>query len=213
LDLGFISDEQNDSYCFILRGLRKVYEDLEILGGGPTTVLVDKDTAVINAPESVFPAANVLLCIWHINKNILSKAKFAIQHTLIPIIAITDPGFLDAVNKRWKEMLTLWMKVVYAPSVAEKLGEWNAFKVQYSGEIFSEILAYIEKEWLTPDTAKRFLYCFTKHYLTFGNIATSRIDAGHRLLKRDLEVSTKDLLETVKSFAVQFLVFMIEWNA
>ena len=38
------------------------------------------------------------------------------------------------------------------------------------------------------------------NYLTFGNMATSGVEAGHRLLKQDLEVYTKDLPETIKPF-------------
>lgn len=196
--LGFISNEQEESFHFILRGLQKVYTDLNLLG--PETVFIDKDNALINALELVFPATKVLLCIWHINKNILSKAKFAIQRALIGSINISNPGFLAAVNEKWKEMLSRWMKVVYASTVSDKLAAWNDFKTQYNSEIFHDILTYVEKEWLDNITAKRFLSCYTKHYLTFGNIATSRIESGHRLLKRDLEVSTNDLLETVRSF-------------
>ena len=49
-------------------------------------------------------------------------------------------------------------------------------------------------------TEQRFLYYYTKKCLTFGNIATSRVEAGHRLLKRDLEVLSKDLLKSVLLF-------------
>ena len=88
----------------MLRALRKIYIDLSLFT--PQTVLVDKDQALINALESVFPDAKVLLCIWHINKNILVRAALSLQRALIPIISQNDPQFVDKVNKKWKEMLS-----------------------------------------------------------------------------------------------------------
>ena len=51
-------------YCF--RGL---------IDPAKLVVVVDLELDLIRAIESVFTSASILICIWHINKNIEAKAK------------------------------------------------------------------------------------------------------------------------------------------
>ena len=39
------------------------------------TFVTDRELALIGALDDTFPTANMLLCRWHINKNILAKHK------------------------------------------------------------------------------------------------------------------------------------------
>jgi hypothetical protein len=73
---------------------------------------------------------------------------------LISSIAISDLDFLAAFNDKLKEMLSIWTKVAYASTTSDKLVAWNNFKIQYSSEVFLDILIYIKKEWLNIETAK-----------------------------------------------------------
>jgi len=41
----------------------------------PRVVLTDKEKALMNAIEAEFPFTKCMLCIWHVNKNILAKAR------------------------------------------------------------------------------------------------------------------------------------------
>ena len=63
----FIQNEQEGSFSYVLRVLRRLYEELDI--PLPVTVVVDKDEALINSLGDVFPDTNIMLCIWHINMN------------------------------------------------------------------------------------------------------------------------------------------------
>ncbi|OXV05951.1 hypothetical protein Egran_06282, partial [Elaphomyces granulatus] len=67
-------------------------------------------------------------------------------------------------------------------------------------EVFREIVEYLKEEWLEDETARKFLHCYTKFYKHFGNSATSRAEGGHWMLKKDLGVSTNDLLTAIQSF-------------
>jgi len=61
-------------------------------------------------------------------------------------------------------------------------------------------MQYINEEWLNQETAEHFLACYLGHSTHLGQLSTSRNESAHWLLKRDLQVSTQDLLETWISF-------------
>ena len=65
---------------------------------------------------------------------------------------------------------------------------------------YDELVSYIKDEWMDDDTRKRILHIHTNSYLHLGNQATSRVEGAHRCLKRDLHVSTNDLLGVIQSF-------------
>lgn len=73
LAFGFIQDEKQDSYEVILRCLAEAYESLEIQH--PRTILIDKERALINAINIVFPDTKTISCIWYIDMNLLKKAR------------------------------------------------------------------------------------------------------------------------------------------
>lgn len=90
-------------------------------------------------------------------------------------------------------MLRHWNRVVYATTVKAMNHQWELFKERYKDPIFQLLVDYIEKEWLY-NCPERFLYIHTAHYLHLREIATSRTESAHWLLKQDLHVSTSDLL-------------------
>ena len=65
---------------------------------------------------------------------------------------------------------------------------------------YNELVSYIKDEWMDDDTRKRVLHIHTNSYLHLGNQATSRIEGVHWCLKRDLHVSTNNLLGVIQSF-------------
>jgi hypothetical protein len=69
----FLYNKKQDSYNFALQNLSKVYQQLGLLS--PITILTNKEAALINACEETFPTANVIICLWHVNMNILLKAR------------------------------------------------------------------------------------------------------------------------------------------
>lgn len=57
----------------------------------------------------------------------------------------------------------------------------------------------IQDEWLN-DCPERFLHIHTAQYLHLNEVATSRTEGAHWLLKQELQVSTSDLLIVLRSF-------------
>ena len=69
----FMSAEGEDNYFWAVRLIREVFKRFSL--PTYTTFVTDRELALMNALDRVFPDANFLLCRWHISKNILSKQR------------------------------------------------------------------------------------------------------------------------------------------
>ena len=69
----FIPGEKKKNYKLVLYTIRKMYDNYGI--PYPSTFITDTCPAEIAAIECIFPNINHILCIWHINCNILAKLK------------------------------------------------------------------------------------------------------------------------------------------
>ncbi|KAJ5195560.1 uncharacterized protein N7498_008998 [Penicillium cinerascens] len=221
----FIQDEKQDTYEVVLHCLAEAYESLSLQY--PRTILIDKERALINAINVVFPDTKTIICIWHIEMNLLKKARPLLSDQIA--IARRDgfplPTGLDLdldpddptrsnrpktkdqlqeelrklVDKGWKKMLQRWNQVVYADSETLLNQRWDWFKESYADPVFQPLLAYLQAEWL-DDCPEQFLRLYTAHYLHLGETATSRAEAAHWLLKKDLHTSANDLLVVLTTF-------------
>ena len=68
-------------------------------------LLTDDKTALKNALTAIYPTVPQLLCLWHINKNVLTRAQKAFA---------THPEFSAETNKRNKKYRE------------EFMGDWDA---------------------------------------------------------------------------------------
>jgi hypothetical protein len=66
-------------------------------------------------------------------------------------------------------MLGLWMNVVRARLEAEFQLLWDVFKSHYDTELYSKIICYIEREWLS--VRRYFCHAWTNNYLHLDNFA------------------------------------------
>ena len=57
----------------MLTCLAEAYDSLGL--ARPRTILTDKEGALMYATETVFPDTKSMICIWHINTNVLKKAR------------------------------------------------------------------------------------------------------------------------------------------
>ena len=69
----FIPGEKEKDYKLVFYTIRKMYDNYEILY--PLIFITDAYPAEIAAMKYIFPNINHILCIWHINCNILAKLK------------------------------------------------------------------------------------------------------------------------------------------
>ena len=63
----FLREETTEWYTWALQCFRNVVT--------PVVVATDRELALMNAISIVFPQTKNVLCIWHINKNILTHTR------------------------------------------------------------------------------------------------------------------------------------------
>ncbi|KAJ5251594.1 hypothetical protein N7489_002004 [Penicillium chrysogenum] len=138
LGFAFIKDEKDDSYEVVLNCLAEVYESLGL--DPPRTILTDKEQALMNAIETIFPSTKNMICIWHINIYILKKARPILRDQIAKSrIESTTPSsttpssttpsstqhqtkkdrereLTQKVDEGWKKMLKRWNRIVYTTS-------------------------------------------------------------------------------------------------
>lgn len=69
----FLMEEKEQDYTWAMKQVHRVYLGFSM--EGPPVHVTDRDLALMNALEQVFPASHGILCAWHIQKNILAKAS------------------------------------------------------------------------------------------------------------------------------------------
>jgi hypothetical protein len=181
----FLSDETEESYLWALQQFRG------ILKSGPAVITTDRELALVRAIETVFPTTINILCIWHINKNILKALK-----KYFP------------TNEEFEELMKKWYSYTETANAVEEEYYWDMLS-EYCSHYDAEVLSYLE-------TWKEYACHFVKHRIGeamhLNTRASCRVEGSHSQLKHYVEVSTCDLLavlsklnDTVKNQAVSNL--------
>src|SRR5436190_7311839 len=97
------------------------------MGNSPIEVLLtDDEDALKNALTAIFPTVPQLLCLWHVNKNVLTKVQRA---------WVTNPAFSDETNKHRKqkreEFMADWEAICYSRMDQEFEERYAAFREKY----------------------------------------------------------------------------------
>ena len=67
----FLAMEKLENYLWAMSKLSTMWEN----GSAPKVFVTYRELALIKAIEQVSPSSSNSLCIWHINKNILTNCK------------------------------------------------------------------------------------------------------------------------------------------
>ncbi|KAH7833238.1 hypothetical protein Vadar_004343 [Vaccinium darrowii] len=115
-----------------------------------------------------------VLCVWHIEKNILSKCKSQF-----------DKG------EDWETFLSTWTNLIESPDESSFNEAWHLIEAQYKEKEY--VLNYLKNIWLP--FKERFVNAWTSKHPHFGNRVTSRVEGAHAMLKKYLTVSTGNFRE------------------
>ncbi|CAG8659786.1 33871_t:CDS:1, partial [Racocetra persica] len=63
--------EDEEYYKWALTRIVRLFEGIS----KPGVIVTDRELSLMNALRIVFPNSTTLLCIWHINKNVLKNCK------------------------------------------------------------------------------------------------------------------------------------------
>jgi len=73
LRLAFLLGETKGDYTWAIRQLRNIMATSSIQE--PVSIITDRELALINCIDTLFPELTHLLCRWHVNINVLAKTK------------------------------------------------------------------------------------------------------------------------------------------
>jgi len=97
----FLSGETEADYLWALARVNGIFVE------HPRVIVTDRDNALGKAIERVFPGAAHLLCVWHIEKNVLAKCKRAFE-----------------TDEEWQKFMKQWAAVTLAKSEVEYHQTW-----------------------------------------------------------------------------------------
>ena len=123
----------------------------------------------MNAIKMVFPNTRNLLCIWHIEKNVLANCNKHFEHG-------------DEFNK----FMLGWTNVAYSITPTIFQNNWAEFELLYQTKKVA--LEYIRNTWFP--WKQKFVSAWTDNCLHFGNRSFSRAEGAHAKLKLYMQVST-----------------------
>ena len=143
----FMEGEKQENYEWALEKLKGMLVE------SPTVIVSDRELALMNAIANVFPDAVNLICLWHINKNIVAK-------------------YAKIIGKnKWSSFEAQWKSLVYSPTIEWYEQQLSILKRDYA--MFPRAIAYLENTWL-KDHKERFVQAWTDKVMHFGNTTTSR---------------------------------------
>ena len=165
----FLAAEQEEDYLWALHRYRDMCVELDIQD--PIINITDREVALINAHYVVLPNSAHMLCVWHVNKNVVAKCYLKFK-----------------AKEDWADFYAHWFRVIYATTVAIFEGEWKSLQEVYNRHD-PEICQYLSNVWINPYKTK-IVRCYTNQIRHFFNTVSSKGEGGHAGLKRELRVST-----------------------
>jgi hypothetical protein len=166
----FLAKEEEGDYIWAMEQLKELF----LLGMRVWAFVTDREIAVINACRNVFPAAARLLCLWDVEKNVLTHAS---------------EDFKEGEERN--VFMKGWTEVMHAPSEQVFEDCWNSFQDRYNCQV-PGLVQYIKDTWITP-WKRSIIWAYTDQVLHLGNWVISRVEGAHSTVKSYLQVSTGNL--------------------
>ena len=178
IGFAFLRHEDKDSHHWILSRVRELYKRVG-KEEGPKVILTDKEDALIAGLEEVMPANYHILCVWHINKNILARAtKF-----------FPRPEEIQA----WMD---LWYKVCQAPTLAEYEQARVELRIADPARIRDHresLFEYVDREYLANGNREKHCRYWTNRIAHVIKGVGPIVQGGHTNIKKGLERTLGDL--------------------
>ncbi|GAU16800.1 hypothetical protein TSUD_200430 [Trifolium subterraneum] len=146
----YMESEKTDNYRWALEKLKGLFTKQDIL---PQVIVTDRELALMNAIESVFPHAVNLLCTWHVNKNVSARCS-----VLVP------KDMRDLVKN-------LCNNVVFSSNEVEYGLNLNEFEQTCVNS--SKFLDYVKNSWLN-NYKERFVAAWNNKVMHLGNTTSNR---------------------------------------
>ena len=155
----------------------------------PQVFISDQEDALKSAVRELLPPVPQLLCVWHINRNVQTKA----QQVWRDADGTTKEEKEKILEKR-SQFMTRWNQVVYARNEVEFNSKWKSLLNDYRNQ---QILCdYLQQNQY--QTRFEWAAAWTSRYRHYNTISTSPVEGMHKVLKDYLMTSQGDLLRVVQ---------------
>jgi hypothetical protein len=168
----FMIKEKIDDYFWALNQLKLLYRQLKF--SYSIVFVTDMKKDLMSVRYLIFSQFNHLLCIWHINNNVLinCKKKFFSKET-------------------WEKFFSKWKEMMYAFSNREFREMWDRFSNKYNLS-HEDCIKYLTETYI-EHYRRRFVKCYIDEILHFETTMIFRSEDEHAQLKRHLESSIENL--------------------
>ncbi len=172
VDFAFLTKETKKNYIWMLKTLQKYFKKENIFISN--VLMTNRDLKLINVLHLIFLIVKHFLCVWHVNKNVLThcKSDFIIKET-------------------WKKFYSKWQTMMYVHIIEIYQKKWNKLQNDYYAKHF-EIINYLKNIWIRSFDRK-IIKCYINKIRHFFIISTSRSKNAHRVLKHNLNFFIDDL--------------------
>lgn len=203
---GLLNNEQVSSFEWFLKQLSR-FQQAGIISS-PEVIITDKDDQLRNAIRQIFPHAQLQLCVFHINSNVVlsikkwwMKANDSLDSDVNSEENNSDGADIQELehgNTKVKDMRNvklsplpkrvsntraglylLWKYMVYSGSEEEFNQAWLQLQQTFTRQ--KRILKYLENTYLP--LKKEWACCYTRYYRNFGLITTAPAESNHHSLK------------------------------
>ncbi|KAJ0009922.1 hypothetical protein Pint_33440 [Pistacia integerrima] len=164
----YLESEREDNYTWALQRLRSLMEDNAL----PSVIVTDRDLALMNSIQEVFPRATNLLCRWHISRHVSTICKKLFE-----------------TKERWEAFICSWNVLVLSVTEQEYMQHLSAIESDFCR--YPQALDYVKQTWLVRYKEK-FVAAWIDLTMHFGNITINRAETTHAKLKRLLGVPQGD---------------------
>ncbi len=121
---------------------------------GPKVIVCDRDFALMNVINIVFPKRTNLLCRFHINKNVKAKCKMLVVSV-----------------EAWKVVMNSWRTIIDCTDIAQFDEFVKSFETICSP--WSLLVEYVKNTWIISHKEK-FVKCWTDSLMDLGNTTSNR---------------------------------------
>jgi hypothetical protein len=187
IGFAFLSGETEDEYYTVLQMLKDyVFYDAN---NQPEVFCRDGETALGSALEAVYPEVPQLVCLWHVEKNVLKKAK----EVWVVYSDYTDEEKEQLMEKR-DNFIKYFTELCRSNTKEDFEKSYRQLKSDYSTE--PALIEYLDKHQYPQ--RHLIVKAWTAKVRHFGNATISRLEGGHSQLKRFIKHSCGDLFDVFK---------------
>ena len=155
----------------------------------PHVFISDQEEALKSAARSLLPSVPQLLCVWHNNKNVQTRAQLVWRDA----DGKTKEEKEEITQKR-SQFMSRWYGVVSARTDVEFSSKWQSILRDYNDQ--QELCDYLRNYQFK--TRFEWAAAWTSQYRHYGTITTSPVEGMHKVLKDYLMTSRGDLLRVVE---------------